>query len=148
MDTLDKHLLNDFQRDFPLLSRPYTAIAERLGVTEAEVIEALQRLQATGTISRIGPVFAPGRIGVSTLAAMAIPVERLDTVANLISDYPEVNHNYQREHRFNLWFVVIAPDRQHLDAVLQDMETRTGIPIMSLPLLDDYHIDLGFKMQL
>lgn len=147
VNELDKHLLNDFQRDFPLCSRPYAAMARRLGVTEEEVISALERLQQTGMVSRVGPVFAPRRVGVSTLAAMAVPAERLEAVAEMISSYAEVNHNYEREHRFNLWFVITAPDQAHLDAVIRDIETWTGLPVMSLPLLSDYHIDLGFRLQ-
>lgn len=147
MNDLDKRLLNDFQRGLPLDPRPYSAIAEQLGTTEQEVIGTLERLQEAGTVSRVGPVFTPRRIGVSTLAAMAVPAERLETVAELVSSYPEVNHNYEREHRFNLWFVVTAPDQTHLESVIKDIETWTGLPVMSLPLLADYHIDLGFPLQ-
>lgn len=147
MNDLDKRLLNDFQRGLPLTAHPYAVIAEQLGVTEQEVIIALERLQDAGTVSRVGPVFTPRRVGVSTLAAMAVPAGRLEAVAELVSRYPEVNHNYEREHRFNLWFVVTAPDQTHLEAVIRDLETGTGLPVMSLPLLADYHIDLGFPLQ-
>lgn len=147
MNELDKHLLNDFQRDFPLTARPYAVMAERLGTTEEEVIGALARLQEAGMVSRVGAVFAPRRVGVSTLAAMAVPAGRLEAVAEMVSSYAEVNHNYEREHRFNLWFVITAPEQNHLDAVIRDIETWTGLPVMSLPLLTDYHIDLGFRLQ-
>jgi DNA-binding Lrp family transcriptional regulator len=78
---------------------------------------------------------------------MAVPAAQLAAVAELVSSYPEVNHNYEREHRLNLWFVVTAPDPAHLDAVLAAIERRTGLPVLSLPLVADYHIDLGFKME-
>ena len=148
MNALDKRLLNDFQRDFPLSPRPYAELAERLGTSEAEVLQSLACLQEKGMVSRVGPVFAPGRVGVSTLAAMAVPPGRLEAVAELVSGYPEVNHNYEREHRFNLWFVVTSPDRIHLKAVLAEIEARSGLPVMALPLLADYHIDLGFQLEL
>lgn len=147
MNELDKHLLNDFQRDFPLTARPYAAMAEHLGTTEDEVIGTLAQLKEAGMVSRVGAVFAPRRVGVSTLAAMAVPVERLEAVAEMVNSYAEVNHNYEREHRFNLWFVITAPDQTHLDAVIRDIETWTDLPVMSLPLLTDYHIDLGFRLQ-
>ena len=148
VDELDKRLLNDFQRDFPLEPRPYATIANAVGVDECTVITALERLCRDGAISRIGPVFAPRRVGASTLAAMAVPVARLADVADLISSYPEVNHNYEREHDFNLWFVLTAPNQAHLDAVIRDMEERSGLAVMTLPLERDYHIDLGFPMEL
>lgn len=147
LDALARRLLDDFQQGFPLGPRPYRAIAEQLGIGEAEVIARLERLSLAGVVSRVGPVLRPGRAGVSTLAAMSVPPARLDAVAALVSDYPEVNHNYEREHAFNLWFVLTAPDADRLAAVLDEIESRTGIPVMDLPMLDDYHIDLGFKLQ-
>ncbi len=146
LSQLEQQLLNDFQRDLPLVPRPFAAIAEALQIDERTVLRTLQDLQQRGLISRVGPVFAPRRAGVSTLVALAVPPEQLDTVAERVSAYPEVNHNYQREHRFNLWFVLTAPDQDRLSAVIDDIERRTGLPVLDLPLERDYHIDLGFRM--
>jgi len=145
---LHKRLLNDYQRDFPLSPTPYQDIALELGVTEEDVIDAFVELDEQDVITRIGPVIPPNRIGVSTLAAISVPEMELEAVAQIISAYPEVNHNYEREHRFNLWFVVIAADAQHLAQVLADIEQQTGYPVMSLPLMEDYFIDLSFKLDL
>lgn len=147
LDELERHLLNDFQRDLPLSPTPFADIAAQLGVGEQAVLDALERLREAGAVSRVGPVFRTHRVGASTLAAMAVPPERLEEVAELVNGYREVNHNYEREHRFNLWFVATAPDEVHLDAVLADIEQRSGLSVMSLPMLDDYHIDLGFDLQ-
>ncbi|WP_245688273.1 siroheme decarboxylase subunit beta [Thiohalomonas denitrificans] len=147
LDPLERHLLNDFQRNLPLEPRPFQRMAEQLGTSEARVLECLSLLNRDGRISRVGPVFRPHSVGTSTLAAMAVPGERLDEVALLINQYPEVNHNYEREHRINLWFVVTAPDEPHLQEILKDMELRTGLPVISLPMLEAYHIDLGFSLQ-
>lgn len=143
---LQKRLLNDFQRGFPLSLRPFQALAETLGVDEAEVLENLRTLSDSQMVSRVGPVFAPRRVGSSTLAALAVPGERLEAVAAWISDLPEVNHNYEREHRYNLWFVLTAADPERLDAVLARIERHTGLAVLSLPLLEDFHIDLGFPL--
>ena len=147
LDPLERRLLNDFQRDLPLSPTPFADIAAQLGVGEDEVIAALERLREAGAVSRVGPVFRTHRVGASTLAAMAVPPERLEEVAELVNGYTEVNHNYEREHRFNLWFVATAPDEAHLERVLAEIERRSGIGVMSLPMLDDYHIDLGFDLQ-
>lgn len=149
MDTvtsLDFRLLNEFQRDFPLLSRPYDAIAKRLGGTEEEVIAALARHKASGSVSRIGAVFAPRVVGASTLAALAAPADQLERIAELVSSHPEVNHNYQREHAYNLWFVAMAQDEEMLAAALSCIEAETGCVVLRLPLLEEYHIDLGFDL--
>ena len=144
---LEQHLLNDFQRDMSLSATPYADMADKLGVSEAAVIESIQSLQQRGVISRIGPVFRPNRIGVSTLAAMSVPEEDLECVARIVSAFPEVNHNYEREHEFNLWFVVTAASEEQLAIVLHEIELHTEYPLMSLPMLDDYFIDLGFKLK-
>jgi len=147
LDPIDRRLLNDFQRDLPLTSRPFAAIAKRLRIAEDEVLQRLRRLLADGLISRIGPVFTPRRLGSSTLAAMAVPPSRLEQVAELVNSYPEVNHNYEREHRLNLWFVATAADPQQLEQVLNEIATHSGLEVISLPLEQDYHIDLGFPLQ-
>jgi len=147
LDAIDRHLLDDFQHNFPLCPRPYAAIGERLGITEAEVMERLARLQRAGVVSRVGAAIRPHAVGASTLAAMAVPGEWLERVAELVSGYPEVNHNYLRDHRLNLWFVVTASHRDEVTAVLQDIERRTGIQVLDLPMLEDFHIDLGFGLQ-
>ncbi|HEY9900441.1 MAG TPA: hypothetical protein V6D00_14795 [Pantanalinema sp.] len=147
MTELERRLLNDFQRGFPLTPRPYAELARCLEVSEVEVIEALARLQAEGAISRVGPVFAPNRVGASTLAALSVPPERLEDVAALVSAYPEVNHNYEREHSHNLWFVVTAESRDRLAAVLAEIEARTGLAVLDLPLEEQFHIDLGFDLR-
>ena len=144
---LEKHLLNDFQHGLPLVPRPFVVLAEKLGTTEEKVIETLKMLQSQGYVSRVGAVFRANTIGASTLAAMAVPEDRLESVAGLVSCYTEVNHNYQREHHFNLWFVATAADETSLHAVLQDIEQQTGLTLLYLPMLEDYHIDLGFDLQ-
>lgn len=145
---LHKRLLNDFQRDFPLSSRPYQDIADKLGVSEDDVLSALTELNDNNFISRIGPIIPPNQLGVSTLVAMAVPEQQLQAVADKISAYPEVNHNYEREHTFNLWFVAIASDAEHLQAILEAIEQDTGYKTMPVPLVDDFFIDLGFKLDL
>lgn len=147
LDALDRRLLDDFQSGIPLAPRPFALMAEQLGVAEAEVIARLQRLTEAGAVSRVGPVFRPRQVGASTLAAMAVPPERLAEVANLVNSFPEVNHNYEREHDFNLWFVLTAPDQASLERVLDEIGRRAGLPALDLPMLAEYHIDLGFPLQ-
>ena len=146
MNDLEKRLLNEFQQGLPLSTTPYADMAEKLGTSEALVLQILERLQGEGVVSRIGPVFKPKRVGSSTLAAMAIPPEQLDAVAEKINSYPEVNHNYEREHHFNLWFVVTASSEKHLQEALERMELETGYPLLNLPLVKQFHIDLGFPL--
>ena len=144
---LEQRLLNEFQRTIPLAPRPWAQIAESLGVYETTVLESLRRLQTEGIISRVGAVFQPNRVGASTLAAMSVPEDRIEEVADRISEFAEVNHNYEREHEFNLWFVVVADDEDRLQQVLQEIEHHCGYPILDLPLEQEFFIDLGFNLK-
>ena len=146
-DETERRLLNDFQRDFPLEPRPFAQVGRRLGQSEESVLAGFAKLAAAKAISRIGAVVAPQRAGWSTLAAMAVPEARLDEVADLVSACEAVNHNYEREHRFNLWFVVTGRDRAEVEGVLKEIERATGLEVLDLPLLEAFRLDLGFPLQ-
>ncbi|GAB3553702.1 Lrp/AsnC family transcriptional regulator [Noviherbaspirillum agri] len=147
LTSLEFRLLNAFQRDFPITPRPFAAIGDSVDADEKTVIDTLQRLQDKGLVSRVGAVFRPNAVGVSTLAALAVPRQRLEQVARHVSSRPEVNHNYEREHRYNLWFVATATSAAQLDSALADVERTCACgPLLVLPMLADYHIDLGFDL--
>lgn len=88
LDELDRRLIDAFQRDLPICERPYAAMAERLGASEAQVCERLQALQQTQVLSRVGPVFDHARAGASLLAAVAVPEAERDAVATVINRSP------------------------------------------------------------
>lgn len=146
MNGFDLKLLNDFQRRLPLVSRPFEVVARRCASSEAAVIARLRELHRAGAVSRVGAVFAPNRIGASTLFALAVPPQRLESVAQVLDGFAEVNHSYEREHALNLWAVATASDAQSLDGVLADIHGRTGLPVLNLPLLEEFRIDLGFDL--
>lgn len=143
---IDLRLLNEFQREFPLVAEPWRAMAAKLGVSESTVLARLRVLVDAGKVGRIGAVFTPGRIGASTLAALAAEPDALPTIAARVSAHAGVNHNYEREHRWNLWFVASAPDEVRLASTLARIEAETGCRVIGLPLEEEYHIDLGFDL--
>jgi DNA-binding Lrp family transcriptional regulator len=144
---IELSLLNAWQHDFPLVHEPFAPVAQALGLPEDRVLQALQSLQARGAISRVGGVFAPGAGGAALLAAMAVPVQRLESVAALVSACPGVNHNYEREHRFNLWFVMTGVDAAAVEADMRRLEHETGLPALRLRMQRAYRIDLGFDLR-
>lgn len=146
LDAAAYRLANDFQRGFPLVSSPFREIASIVRSTEEKVIKDYENLKARGIVDRIGPVFRPNTVGASTLAAMAVPPERLDAVAAFVSAQSGVNHNYQRANRFNLWFVATGATEGEVQWTLSCIEAGTGLAVLRLPLLDEYHIDLGFDL--
>ena len=146
LDTVDKQLIDHYQRNLPVCERPYLEMARSLGISEDEVISRLAVLQQQQVLSRVGPVFEHSQAGASLLAAVAAPVEQIDLVAARINSAPGVNHNYAREHLYNLWFVMTAPDEDTLDERLDELEHQLKLPILRLPMVEGYHIDLGFDI--
>ncbi|NVO54732.1 AsnC family transcriptional regulator [Rhodobacteraceae bacterium B1Z28] len=145
-DPIDCRLLDEFQRDFPITERPFQVLAYVLGLEEAEVIDRLNRMRATGRITRVGATIAPGAVSASTLAAVSAPEEQLEEIAAQIDMEPGVNHNYQREDDWNLWFVATGPDRAHVNDTLARISRRTGLRVLDLRLVRPFNVDLGFRM--
>jgi DNA-binding Lrp family transcriptional regulator len=140
-------LLNRWQHDFPLVPAPFAAIATALGSSEDEVIAACRDSQASGALSRIGGVWAAGAGGAAMLCALAVPAKRLEAVAAQVDALPGVNHNYEREHRYNLWFVITGHDAAALHGRLDALERDTGLRALRLPMQRVYRIDLGFDLE-
>ncbi len=145
-DLADQRLIDGWQRGFPLVARPYAEIGAALGLGEDEVLQRLRALKDSGALSRIGAIVRPNTAGASTLAALAAPEGEIERIADLVVAEPGVNHAYEREHRLNLWFVATAADRAGVDAMLARIAARTRLPILDLPMLRDFHIDLGFSI--
>lgn len=146
IDPTDLALLDRFQRDFPLEPRPFARIAVKLGLNESEAIDRLAALQAAGRIARVGGTVRPNTAGASTLAALAVPEDRIDAVAAIVSAEPGVNHSYLREADWNLWFVATAPDTAALESMLARIEVTSGLPLLDLRLVRPFNIDLGFPL--
>lgn len=146
MTTTELALLDRWQRQFPLQPRPFAEVAQREGMDEASVMTMFGKFLAAKVISRIGAVVRPHTAGASTLAAIKVPPERMDAVAARVNDEPTVNHNYEREGSYNLWFVVTAADRDAVEESLTRIEANTGLGVLSLPLVEAYHLDLGFPL--
>jgi siroheme decarboxylase len=146
LTTADLQLINAYQRNFPLVARPYLEMAKGLNIDEETVIQRLQYLTEAGVVSRVGAVIQTGKAGCSTLAAIEVPEGQLQQVADLVTHYPEVNHNYEREHKLNLWFVVTAANQERMFALLEEIEQECGYKVHILPMIKNYHIDLGFPI--
>jgi DNA-binding Lrp family transcriptional regulator len=145
-EELRRSLLNDWQRGFPLTTAPFARIAAALNCSEAAVIEHYQALRAQGSLSRIGGVFAAGAGGAGLLAAVAVPAGQLDAVAALVSAQPGVNHNYEREHHWNLWFVLNGRSAAAVQRTMDALQALVRLPMLRLPMQRAYRIDLGFDL--
>lgn len=130
LDTLDQELLNLVQADFPVEHAPFATIAERLGATEAEVIDRVARLRQARVIRQVSAIFDTRSLGYqSTLVAMRFAPEDLEHGAAIINEHPGVSHNYRRNHEFNLWFTLATPPGSDIDATLQKLHELSGAKV-------------------
>ena len=143
MDARDLELINALHGGVPIEERPYTSIGRLLGMTEEEVIERLQRLLADRTLTRFGPLYDAAKLGGAfTLAAMAVPEDRFEEVAEIVNSFPEVAHNYAREHALNMWFVVGAERPERIAEVLSQIKDRTDLEVLNMPKEEEYFLEL------
>jgi DNA-binding Lrp family transcriptional regulator len=148
MDGIDKKILNIIQKEFPVAAEPFKVIAERVGITEDEVLERISKLKQEGIIRRIGAVFDSRKMGfVSTLCTARVPEEKLKAFVEAVNSYAGVTHNYRRNHEYNVWFTFIAPDEETLEKFLAEIRDRTGvIDIISMPAVRTFKIDASFEL--
>ncbi len=146
VDEVDAAIIDSYQSGFPVAERPFRRLADALEIEESDALERVRRLHEEGIFRRFGPVLNPPVIGSSTLAAVRAPEERFEEIAEVINGYRQVNHNYARDHEWNMWFVVTAGSRETRDEILEEIETRTGCSVLNLPMLTDYYIDLEFPV--
>lgn len=147
MDDLDRRLINRLQLGLPLVRHPWQVLAEELGSTSTQLLDRLHELLEDGLLTRFGPMFDVERLGGAfTLAALAVPEERFDAVAELLETLPEVAHNYRREHAWNMWFVLGCANEQAVHDTLQRIEATTGLAVLNLPKEETYHVGLYFPV--
>ena len=148
MDLIDKELLNFIQKKFPISSRPYRDIGEILGISEKEVIGRVTNLKEKNMIRRIGGIFNPKALGYrSTLVALEVEGDSLEEVASRINIYPEVTHNYQRNHRYNLWFTIIAESDDGIEDIIASVHKLPGVKgYMNLPASRMFKIATYFSL--
>ena len=143
MDDIDRRLINALQGGFPIAGRPFAEVGAMLGLDEQEVIDRLQTLLDDRTLSRFGPMIDVDRLGGGlTLAAMAVPEERLEEVAAIVNAFSEVAHNYARSHVLNMWFVIATEDPADVELVISRIGRATGVEVLNLPKLEEYFLEL------
>ncbi len=145
LDDTDRAILNALQEGFPLSPRPYAEAAARLGLGEAELIGRLSRLRESRVITRFGPFFDAAALGGAfCLCAMAVPEDRFDAVAERVNAHEEVAHNYAREHRLNMWFVLATETPEGIEAAARAIEAETGLAVLRFPKLAEFFV--GFRV--
>lgn len=146
LSATDRQIVDALQGGFPLVPHPFAEVAAGLGLNEDELIGAVTRLREDGVLSRFGPMYDAAALGGAfTLCAMAVPEERFDEVTRLVNKYPEVAHNYRREHRLNMWFVLGTERPHRIEALVAEIARRTGLEVLNLPKLEEYFLELKLR---
>jgi len=148
VDQTDKQLLHLIQSNFPVVQRPYEAIGQQLGISEQEVLERISRLQQAGIIRRLGGLFDSRKLGYTgTLCALQVPEADIDRVAQIINSYPGITHNYLRNHRYNMWFTLLAPSEQHINKILTEIKQKTSLTeLLNLPAVNIFKVRVNFNL--
>ncbi|VAX14171.1 Heme d1 biosynthesis protein NirG [hydrothermal vent metagenome] len=148
LDELDRQIINQLQTGFPVCDQPYAEAAAALGTDEASLLARLQRLLEQRVLSRFGPLYRADRLGGAfSLAAMKVPDDVFESVADIVNSFPEVAHNYRREHAFNMWFVLATESEQRVAEVNREIEKSCGLPVYNMPKLKEYFIHLELKVE-
>ena len=147
MDALDRRIINALQGGFPVCEYPYRELAGQLGSTGNELLTRIGRMLDDGLLTRFGPMYHAEHMGGAlSLCAMCVPEERFETVAETVNAFPEVAHNYQRDHRMNMWFVLATETPTGLQATIDMIEAQTGLDVFNLPKLEEFYVGLHFEV--
>jgi len=145
MDSMDRAIINEFQGGFPISPRPYAEAAARLGISEGDFIDRVRSLLEAGVLSRFGPMFHAEKLGGGlTLAALTVPAADFDAVTDIVNGFPEVAHNYAREHQLNMWFVLATETPKRIAQVISEIEAATGLRVYDMPKLEEFFVGLRF----
>ncbi len=147
MDTLDRQIINQFQGDFPIVDRPFLALAEKLDISESEVMTRIRFMLDDGLLTRFGPLYNIDKMGGTfSLCAMQVPKDNFDNIADIVNQFQEVAHNYERDHRLNMWFVLAAESKSELDETIKRIEQATGLMVFNFPKQREFYVNFQLSI--
>ncbi len=146
MDDIDRKIINSLQGDFPIADHPYQIVAQRLDITEDELLKRLGILLENRTLTRFGPMYDIQKLGGSfSLCAIRVPPDRFKEVTEIVNSFSEVAHNYERDHEFNMWYVLATESLAQIDITNQAIEEKTGLKVYNMPKIQEFFVGLHFE---
>lgn len=148
MNDLQRKIINELQEGLPVVSRPYEALASKLGIEVSEVIETVKSLKEQGYIRRFGGIVDIKRLDVfSTLVGLSVEPAALESVASKLNEYKGITHNYEREDAYNLWFTLMEKDEKTIEEKLSKISEMDGVcDLLNLPAVKKYKTKAVFKL--
>ncbi len=145
LDDCDRAIINGLQSGFPICARPFQQAAKDLGLAEDDLITRIARMREAGIITRFGPFLdAASMGGAFCLCAIEVPEARYDEVTDIVNGFDEVAHNYARDHRLNMWFVLATETPDGIGDTAARIEAATGLSVFQFPKLKEFFI--GFRV--
>jgi DNA-binding Lrp family transcriptional regulator len=146
MDEIDCNIINTLQGNFPIDDRPYAIIAQQLDISEDELLKRLETLLSEKILTRFGPMFDIQKLnGHFSLCAIRVPPERFQEVTKIVNDFAEVAHNYERDHEFNMWYVLATESLAQIATTNQSIEKKTGLKVYNMPKIQEFFVGLHFQ---
>jgi len=143
MDSIDASIVNCLQEGLPVCPRPFDDVAATLGLSVDELLSRVQRLLDDSVLTRFGPMYnAESMGGALSLCAMQVPADRYEEVAGQVNAYPEVAHNYERDHLLNMWFVIATERPEQAAAIIAEIEQASGCRVYDMPKQEEFYIGL------
>ncbi len=147
MNELWRQFINQWQGNFPLAERPFEIVASELGIDSTDLIAMIEDLLEQGILTRFGPLFDASSMGGNiTLAALSVPKDDYEATARMVNAMPEVAHNYQREHRLNMWFVIATESADLLKQAIDRIEQEVNLPVYNFPKLQTFYLGLWLQL--
>lgn len=147
LDDTDRTIINALQGGFPISEEPFAEAGAALGIDSNEMLSRVSRLLNDGALSRFGPMYNAEMMGGGlTLAALKVPLDKFDQIADQVNSFPEVAHNYARDHELNMWFVIATEIPERVGEVIDEIEMLTGLPVFNMPKIEEFFIGLKFDV--
>ncbi len=141
---MENELLFEMQNAFPMTQRPFEEVADKLEISEEEVLAMIQKLKKQKIIRQTSAIFDTKRLGyTSSLVAFKVAKDKVDQAAEIINQHPGVSHNYLRNHDYNIWFTMaVAPDsKMGLEKTIETLKKLTHAEdAITLPTLKLFKI--------
>lgn len=147
MDSVDRAIINTLQHGFPITDEPFSEVAHTLNINEVDLMTRIRSLLDENILTRFGPMYHAERMGGAlSLVAMSVPEDQYELVTRQVNSFPEVAHNYRREHELNMWFVLATERPDDVDTTLQAIEQKTGLKTYNMPKEQEFYVGLHFKV--
>lgn len=128
----DKTIVRALQHDLPLVPEPYKALADELGMTEAELLDGIRRLMDLGCLKRISIALRHKNVGftINVMVVWNVADELVDKVGAEVARHRAVTHCYRRNREeafpYNLYTMIHARSDEEYDAIIRELTAIVG----------------------